>query len=286
MGHYIGTIIENCDAEILRTGVGNCPKKEGKTVGLILTAANALYSVDHNTFRGGMEEYVHASGYMRMYPIKNIVTSAVSGGDVNAPEVGTYGGSAPVGINAINIVYQIDAGDCLYKELLKIRKRKMRVFRVDDEGYIYGTLIHKDGVDYNAGFLVTVYPTLTPTDGSTSYNLSLAVYYTPNYESELANMNAFAINGIPDGLIAVSLSGNNPGHIITWCSATDVTQDYVWTAEAFLNKSGANPTSVVSDPATGALTITPTGEYRIAPANVLKAAGIYGLDGEEIFIQV
>ena len=39
----------------------------------------------------------------------------ISGGDINAPDLGTYGGPAPTNLNAKNVAYQINAGDACIK---------------------------------------------------------------------------------------------------------------------------------------------------------------------------
>lgn len=283
---YNGTIQGNCQSETPYTGIGSCPKQEGKIADLLITDNKALYPIDPQTFIAALAANVSASGRMRIFPIKNVVGMTLNGGDINAPDLGTYGGPAPANLNAKNVAYQIDAGDCLYKELSKFNKRKVRVFRVDDQGYIYGTVVERNGEKYFAGFEATLYAVRTPSDGSNSYNLSLYVYYTPNNEQEEINMNAFEVGlaKIPDGLIGIMLrkgTASGTASVVTACGGDDITAEYgdKWTVDAFLNASGAKPTSVTFAEGTGLLTFEPAAAYRIAPASVLAAADIEGYDG-------
>ena len=282
----LGTIQSNCNnSGVPYTGIGSCPKKEGKVSALLLTGVNAFYPMDKDEFVQGLSGYVTTNDALKMYPVKGVVGLTINGGDINAPELGTYGGAMPTNLNAKNVAYQIDAGDCLYKELSKLNKRKMRVFRVDDEGYVYGTVVVRDGVNYFAGFEATVYTVRTSTDGSTAYNLSLYAYYTPNNESEEQNMNAFDVGlpNIPDGLLGVILKAgtNGTASVMTACGGEDITAEYGddWEASMFINESGTAATTATFNSATGLLTIAPAGKYRIAGASVLESGNIFGLDG-------
>ena len=282
----LGQIKGNCGEETPYTGSGSCPKQEGKIAALIPTGINAFYPLDAEEFKSALDGYPSDNGALRMYPVKNVVGMTINGGDINAPDLGTYGGPAPTNLNAKNVAYQIDGGDCLYKELAKFNKRKMRVFRVDDEGYIYGTVVVRNGVSYFAGFEATLYAVRVSTDGSTAYNLSLYVYYTPNNEAEEMNMNAFEIGvaAIPDGLLGVVLEkgpATKTARVVTVCGGEDVTSEYgdKWESSMFLNDSGEAPTTATYSSDTGLLTLDPAGKYRVASASVLKAGDITGLDG-------
>lgn len=282
----IGSIKSNCGAMgTPYTGIGGCPKKEGKVSALLITGKNALYPMESEDFVSGLSGYVTTADALKMYPIKSVVGMTINGGDINAPDLGTYGGPAPTNLNAKNIAYQIDAGDCLYKEISKFNKRKMRVLRVDDEGFVYGTVVVRDGKNYFAGFEATLYAVRTPTDGSTAYNLSLYAYYTPSNESEEKNMHAFEVGlpNVPDGLIGVVLKAGATGtaSVMTACGGEDITAEYgdKWKANMFINDSGTAATTATFDSATGLLSIAPAGKYRVASASVLEAGDILGLDG-------
>lgn len=260
---------------------------------LILTALNAVYPTDPAEFIAGLSGWISASDSSRMFPIKGVVAGALNGGDIATAELGTYGGSAPIGINQLNIAYQFDAGDCFYKELFKVRKRKMRMFRVDDEGYVYGTIVTRGDKEYVAGFEVTLMPLYTQSDGSTETTIGLTAYYSVNYEFELAAKNGVnvGLNSIPDGLIGLVLkAGETAGtaYVITSCSGEDVTAEYGddWSTEMFLNNSGGNPTTVTFKKESGELTIAPAGSYKVASASVLAAGNIIGYEGVDTYTSV
>ena len=287
-----GQIIGKCQAETPLTGAGSCPKQEGNISSLLLTRINAFYPLESDEFMTGLQGHVTENGTLRMYPIKDIVGMTISGGDINAPDLGTYGGPAPTNLNAKNVAYQINAGDCLYKELAKLNKRKMRMFCVDEDGFVYGTVVNRGGQAYFAGFEVTLYALRVPTDGSTAYNLSLYAYYTPNNEDEEKNMHAFSVglSAIPDGLIGVILKGELAGKakVVTSCGGEDITADYgdKWKVDMFLNASGEAPTSVTYDETTGMLTFEPVAGYRVAPASVLTAGDITGIEGVNQIVEL
>lgn len=286
----IGQIKGNCKAAIPLTGAESCAKQEGKITALIVTVLNAYYPIEEDAFISSLESHVVSVGVDKMYPIKNIVGMSISGGDINAPELGTYGGPAPTNLNAKNVAYQINGGDCLYKELAKLNKRKMRIFRVDDEGYVYGTIVKRNDEYFFAGFECTLYSTRTPTDGSAAYNLSLYAYYTPNNEDEEKNMSAISVGlvNIPDGLIGITLKkGKTTGtaSVITACGGEDITSEYgdKWAVKMFVNESGTNPESVTYDENTGLLTFSPASSYRVVHSSTL---GIDGLEGVNNFVDL
>lgn len=282
-----GNIPSNCASEMAYTGVGPCPKQEGKTSALIITPLNATYSLEKDTFITEMEAGVKASGSSRVYPVKDVLGVTINGGDINAPEVGTYGAVMPTNLNAKNVVFQINGGDCLYKELAKLNKRKVRVFRVDDDGYVYGTMVNGKF----AGFEATLYATRTTTDGSTAYNLSLAVYYTPNIENEEKNLNAInvGLTSIPSGLVGLTLvkgSATLKARVVTACGGDDVTAQFgtEWSTTAFVKEGGGNPTSATY--ADGEITFDAAGSYRVAGASVLEGLDITGFDGIPEFVAI
>lgn len=281
----LGKVVGNCSNEVPYTGIGSCPKQEGKTVALLITPRNSTFPVDNKTFITELAQGVVALPSSRVFPVKSIIGMTINGGDINAPEMGTYGGTVPTNLNAKNVAYQIDAGDCMYKELAKFNKRKMRVFRVDDEGFVYGTVVKSGEETKFVGFECTLYANRVPTDGSTAYNLTLNVYYTPNLENEEKNMHAFQVDlpAIPDGLIGLALvkgSAANKAKVVTACGGVDVTDEFgeSWSADCFLTSAGTAPTSATYE--NGEITFV-GGEsgVRVAGADKLSVAGIVGYDG-------
>lgn len=280
----LGQIIGNCSKDRPRTGKGRCDKTEGLTTSLILTDPNALYPLDSAEFIEGMEGWVSDTGIMRMMPVHGLINDTPTGGEVSTSQVG-YGPTSPVNLSAYSNLFQIDAGLCLYKELSKANRDTYRVFRVDSQGYIYGTVVTKNGVNYFAGFEAKVYcyPGKA-TDLTTEGGVFLGVYYGSDYELEMQNINAFEVGKIPEGLVGVLLQkGTTSGtaKVVGSCGGDDYTTLYGadWTQTMFVNSTGANPTSVVYNASTGLLTFTPVADYKVASASVLADGNILGLEG-------
>lgn len=288
-GFPAGVVLADCSPKTLLTGTESCTRSEGKTVGLILTDVNAVYSTDAAEFNAALAANVSDTTLSRMYPVNNILNNAPSGGDVKTADVG-FSGARPVGMNAFSEAYTVEGGDCLYKSLSALNGRTMRLFRVDDAGYIYGTTLLRDGAPVFAGFKVSVQVTRSKSDGSSAYTLLLSAYYSAAYETELVNMTAFAIDEMPSGLVGVELV--KPGaagvRVVSVCSRIDYTADYAgdWDTTMFVNATGGNPSAVTFSAATQLLTITPAASYRVAKANVLRAGGIYGLEGTDKLVAV
>lgn len=277
----LGKIIGNCGAETPLTGRSNCSRSEGKTVGLIITALNALYPIDPDTFRAGLEGWVAAVGNMRMFPIGNIIENTIAGGDIATSTIG-FGPTQATGENATDEIYRINAGDCLYKELAKLNRRNMRVFRVDDQGYIWGTVIEQGGEEYFAGFEANLYAYgIKATGNDAPAGVYLRVFYSVNYENEKKNSNAFEIT-MPLGLVGVTLQkGATTGtaKVIEACSGEDITMEHDWTTDMFVNATGAEPETVTLNPTTEELTFVPVGSYQVKKAAALQAENIFGIEG-------
>ncbi|MDH6304614.1 hypothetical protein M2459_001349 [Parabacteroides sp. PF5-5] len=290
----LGTVIADCSARNARTGRDNCPKKEDGTAGLIITKLSATYSTDPDTFKDEIQAHIISNGVDKMWPIMNIINNEGSGGDSKTSDVG-FSGPKPVGINPRGVKYRIDAGDCLYKELMELDKLQVRVFRVDQEGYIYGTaIIRKSGgsdAEMFRGFDATIKITRIEGNGNDPYALYIDVYYSANYEKELKTLHGFELDELPEGIVGVKLAkGSDSGKalVVSACSGTDYTSIFgeQWAATMFLNDGGQQPTSVTYDAETNELTFTPTANYRVRNALALDEGGIFGLDGVDEFTSI
>lgn len=285
-----GTIANNCSEDTVRTGTPNCDREMGTPMSLLFTGVNALYPIESEAFLSALDGYISDEGGMRIMPVKGINGIAMNGGDINAPELGTYGGARPIGINGVNIAYTLAGGMCLFKELSKLNRRQCRVFIADNDNYLFGTVVTKGGMDYFAGFKGIVYVTYTPTDGSSLGTVTVTVYFSTEYEKEMQNaMSIYLENGMPDGLIGVMLqsAGADTVRVVTSCDQTDVTATYIddWTQNMFINESGVAATTVTPEGGK-LLKISPAGKYRVASAKVLEAGNITGLDGLNTYVQV
>lgn len=288
MSEFKGRIASNCSDSSVRTGLTNCDRQPGRITALGLTLISALFPTDEQEFNDALEGYV-SDAALRLMPVKGVAGATRNGGDINAPELGTYGGARPIGQNAVNIAYTIDGGMCLYKELSKLNGRTVRVFELDADNYLFGTVVTKANTDYFAGYEGQVYVTFTPTDGSALGYITLTVYYHISHEKELQNTMSLQLpNGLPDGLVGVELEAVGTGSVkvFTVCDHTDVTDIYKdeWTASMFITRDGTDATTATySD---GVIKLAPTGEYRVAGASVLAAGDITGLDGAETYVSI
>jgi hypothetical protein len=284
----LGAVIADCATTQLLTGVESCTKAEGKTIGLILTDVNAVYSTDQTAFIAALKGYVDDTTIQRIYPINNVLSKTVSGGDVKTSDMG-YSGAMPIGLNPTVETYAIDGGDCLYKQLTALNGRTMRVFRVDDANFIYGTTFMRDDTAVFAGYKVKLQVSRTVSDGTNAYVVNLSVYYLAGYDVETKNMTAFGIDEIPQGLVGVELvKHTNGASVVSTCSSNDYTADYGddWDTTMFVDATGANPNTVSYNATTGLLAIKNAGSYKVAKANVLKAGGVYGLEGVDKYVAV
>ncbi len=289
--NYTGQVIVGCGDKLPLTGKGRCDKVEGLTVGIILTSPKARYPIDPETFKAGLDGWVSADGVQRMIPISDIINDVPAGGDVNLSQVG-YGPNKPVGLSAYNNVFQIDAGLCLFKELAVANGQSYRVFRVDKQGFIYGTAIEEDGQYYFVGFDARVYTYQTKdTDSTTAGGVFLGIYYGANYENEVKNVNAFEIGSAPSGLLGLVLqAGTTSGtaKVVGSCGGEDYTAEYSdeWDTSMFVDEDGDSPSTVTYNAATKLLTFSPSGSYKVASASVLRTGDIFGFEGVDKYVSL
>lgn len=116
---------------------------------------------------------------MAYYP--NVTNMETSGGDVRTSQEG-FGGTMPNGRNAYSETYTIiDGGECLYKQLIKLQGRELRMFKIDDQDVLFGVL---DKADNLKGYAVHIAVTERPNNGSNVGAIILNVYYTADYQKE------------------------------------------------------------------------------------------------------
>lgn len=284
---YKGKIIGKCGQEKPYTGKGNCPKGEGKTMGIIVTGLNSYFPLEQTEFENNLIGYVSSEGANWMSPITNIVEDTPSGDDFAVSTIG-YGGARPTGLNQASTIFRVSLGECFYKEISKLDKKDVRIFRYDDEGYIYGTVKTIDNIDYFAGFEAVIFSApLKSTGNDSTYGVNLGVWYGNNYRQERIDSHAFPIN-FPDGLTAVTLqkgTATGTATVIEVCGGQDLTNMFDWTDPSiFANPSGTAPTTVALT--NGELTFDPVAAYRIKDAAALQAQDIPGLAGVAEFVNL
>lgn len=282
----IGTVQSTCAEEgQVFSGVEKCSKKEGYTIGMFVSDDKARFPADRDLFLAELESNINSG---KLTPLKTFIENTSNGGDVATNEIG-FAGPVPSGYNALNETYRFfkDGGDCLYKSIQPLNQQGKRIIRVDEDGYVYGTLIQEGETISFAGFSAYLVVSRTKaTSTSDIYNLGIIAYYGVNYKKkEEPNLHAFELGEIPDGIVGVYLEkGSTAGlaKVVSSCGGTDYTSEYgaeFADETLFVNASGANPESVGYNTATGTLLFTPTGSYRIVGATQLAAKNIIGLGG-------
>ncbi len=295
-----GKIIKACEDFFIQTNEGNCIAPEGRTKALFLTNVNAGYPLVPDDFNEGLYElnskkedgYLYRNDQLRITPVNNVSMSEQSGGDIATADPGD-GFAIPAGFNQLAQTYRINGGLCLLKQLKRLNKKQMRVFRIDDSGMIFGTeREQRSGNDFQ-GYLAYIMATdVLPTSNTEIFYIQLSIYYSAEYSNERENAHAFALDSVPKGFVGVQLeAGTAAGtaKVVEVCSGEDTTSVYgtEWEASMFADKSGKAPTAVAFDTETGLLTFTPAGgEYRVLDASVLIKGDIDGIEGVNVYTKL
>ncbi|MCL1933054.1 MAG: hypothetical protein FWF53_04475 [Candidatus Azobacteroides sp.] len=287
----LGTIGGICDdTDQPHTKQSGCSSFEGITDGFYFTNPGALFDTDEEAFNEEIKNAVYESGIKRVIPVFGLTAVTVNGGDIRTNQEG-WGPEMPTGTNAVREDYIIPlGGECLYKQVAKMNKRSMRVFRVDQAMKSFGTAIRQSDEIKQRGFLLnSVYVTLRKETEGQIGAIILSLFYSVNYENELINKHSVQLGEKAEGLSGIYLekgSASGKAKVRITCSGDDVTSVYgsdLADRTLYLSESGTNPSSVEYN-SSGELTITPAGKYRIADAATLKNAGIEGgYEGENIF---
>lgn len=295
MAEYLGQVTGNCDTVKARTGSVACNVMEGKTKVLLLSFPSSRYPTLATEFKAGLQGWINGSDSNLIMPIKNVVGVEPSGGEVQTADIGDYGMTKPTGQSQYIETYTIDEGECMYKELMKMNREKVRVQRIDDKGIKFSTDIASGDDVETTGFVAQMYVTRTRGTGSAAYALTLTLYYTDDYEDELANMRAqtIGVSAIPDGLrgIVLQAQGNSTAKVVEACSGTDITAQYgdSWGPGVFVAEDGSISGIVTAsyNSATGLLTFSDDGQaWKVADAATLYAAGIMGYEGIDEYVTI
>lgn len=272
------------------TKVGECSMFEGTPLGFIIHDRNNSFSLDEEAFNTEIKAAIIAAGARRITPLLGGVTDyQPTGGDVRTSQEG-FGPEEPIGINAKRVDYIINKGGlCLLKQLKKLNGKQIRISPVDKSKVAFGTVATMNSTDKFRGFLATTWATKRDNTGSQTGAIIFSVFYDADYENEENNLASIPLVDTIEGLTGVVLkrTGAGKAKFVISCSGDDLTETYGNTlavATLYKNDSGVNPTSVTYAPATGELTFEPAaGKYTIVDAETLDAAGIEGLEGEEVY---
>lgn len=284
-GKIWGICPDNID---VNTGVGECGVQPDVPAAILITDPLARFSADPETFKTELHDHIIGMDVDKILPVA-IADSTVSGGEFKTRTQGDV--AKTIGLTQKVEVFMVaDPDMCLYKELAKTNGWKARIFRVYRNRLIDGTILVEGENTSFVGYEATLYcrQTFTTADG---FNIELQVTYSINNDYEEKNKQVFQLDSIPEGLIGVSLvAGVTAGtaNIVTSCGQVDMGKKYsgLWGVTAFINDSGANPTTANVNPTTGVLTIAPAGNYRVAPASILDGLGLIGINGTNEFATI
>ncbi len=288
-----GIIYGSCaDEDAIRSGKGRCDIRPGLTKYLLLADKRARFPLDPAEFNAAIKSYIYTNAITRLIPIGEIDGGTPSGGTLET-QSSEYGDNTTTGVAAITVPYHLKGASlCQRKELSKLNRRDFQIFHVDANGNIFGWAISEGGAESFVGYTGTtfVYDEMAQ-NNTTPWGLRVNVDYSGNFYHEQDHAHGFALdNAVPNGLIGVTLQQTTTAgqmKIVSACGGEDAGIQFAgeWAPEAFIDESGANPTSAAMNPDTGILTIAPTSaKYRIADAEVLNGLDIVGLDGVQTLV--
>lgn len=222
-----GLTFPDCNTYLVPVGTGDCYAMDKQPKGLIFTTRD--FTLDVNGTPDGWAnafEDINNSGTVQYIP-EGIVNMEVSGGDLRLSQEG-YGPSVVTGLNVYQEVYTvIEGGLCLYKNLLKLHGKRLKVFVIGEDNNVLMT--YKEELSFAApkitkayfqGFDVNVGVTYRKNNGTNVGAVQITLIYT-GYEKEFANASMFKLprelkQDLGTYLDFVSFSGSSDGQ----CSAT------------------------------------------------------------------
>lgn len=260
------------------TGGSYCPIEPGKVKAIILATVDL--AMPFSVTADKVKELCHEDRPNRIYPLKNVVEYAPSGGEAQTSETG-YGGTKIIGYSAKVDAFTMGNYDSeIVKSLTKIKNSKLYVFYVDSEGQVHG--IKKDGDNENLyGIPAIVYVTDQSFDTSSTeanYIVNVALEDVERYMlRRFAFQPAFDIYDALMGLISVSWVTLESGkYQLVDSTMTNISGVYRELATTDFEES---PSAVSYDAATNSFTITGGGSTpKLVSAKQLYANEIYGIE--------
>ena len=273
-------ITRNCPTGDLRTGVSKCPIDFKHIKGAILFEGNDSLSMGFTS--DDLYHLCHGMGNRRIYPIKNFVEYAKSGGEAQVNTNG-YGASTFTGMSPQTDTFTLDR---FYPELhagvLKAVNYKFGVYYYTKDNVLIGL---NDGSDVLKPIPVTLVPNATPFPASGALGSETVgfAYLDTDYAHahyDYMKVEDFDIESSLIGIVPVELQkdGNSKWHLVEKIGGLDRTAEF---GNSLANSgSTAIPVASAVTYTNGALTITlATGK---TDADV-KLADLATLYGEDIF---
>lgn len=265
---FLGALCET--QAIVALGKDACSKFKGLPKGFVFTDENFSFDGTSKELRTPSDVVELLNGFVSFAPLTggetrspntplimpyypSIVTLETEGGDPRINQEG-FGSGVPNGINPYSETYTItDGGDCMYKQLAKLENRLMRVFRIDENDIMYGT------VDKNGNIKgYKCYISVTPREntGDTVGANLLLITYQNSYKQERVNEVAVALEEELQTLrqvaVAVPRDVTEGFRIVTECTGSSITKGNKALADVFV----ANPEVFIADGAPLQATVT------------------------------
>jgi hypothetical protein len=251
MAEYNGTIQGSCpESDSIRSGKGRCDIRPGLIKYLLLADKRARFPLDPVEFNAALKSYIYTDSILRLIPIGEIDGGTPSGNAIET-QASEYGDNTTTGVSAMTVPYHLKGATlCQRKELAKLNRRDWQVFEVDGNGNIFGWAKTESGETSFVGYTGTTFVyDEKASNNTTPWGLRINVDYSSNRYFEETNAHAFALdNAVPDGLIGVVLQQTATAgqmRIVTMCGGEDAGIQFAaeWAPEAFIDSTGANPTS-------------------------------------------
>lgn len=194
-----GLTFPDCGTYLVPVGTGDCYAMDKQPKGLIFTTRDFLLpTYDGIDAWANAFDDINNSG-MIQYIQEGIVNFEPSGGDLRLSQEG-FGPGVVTGLNTYQEVYTIiDGGLCLYKNLLKLHGKRLKVYVIDDADMVLMTYkeersftIPKVTKSYFQGFDCNVGVTYRKNNGTNVGAVQITLIYT-NYEKEFANASMFKL---------------------------------------------------------------------------------------------
>lgn len=271
-----GLTFPDCDTYLIPVGTGDCYAMDKQPKGLIFTTRDfILPTTDSPDAWANAFDDINNSGMVQYIP-EDIVNMEVSGGDLRLSQEG-YGPSVVTGLNAYQEVYTvIDGGLCLYKNLLKLHGKRLKVFVIDEDDNVLMTYkeersftVPKVTNSYFQGFDVNVGVTYRKNNGTNVGAVQITLIYT-GYEKEFANASMFKLprelkQDLGTYLDFISFSGSSDGScsavfkLRTSCGGVVITPQ-MSTLPQFISTSDVSLTPLYGTTTYKATTTTLSGE--------------------------
>lgn len=262
------------------TGGSYCPIDPGKVKAVVLASVDL--PIPYNSTAEEIKKMCHADRPERIYPIKNIVEYAPSGGEAQTETKG-YGGTKIIGYSAKVDALTIGDYDIeVVKNITRIKNTKMYVFYIDSENQVHGVSKSEDKENIY-GFPAIVYCTDQSFDTSSAEAntvLNIALEDSEKFMlSRTAFTPSFDIYDSLMGLMNVSFVPTDESkYVLVDSSNTNISSVYKSiTTECF----SGNPTAVSYNSDDQSFTITGATPPKLLSPSVLLEKNIAGIEQSE-----